>query len=458
MPRRRGESLCSVERSSPSRARVTCSPPSPCAPMRWYSLATLDLQLPPLSPSPPPAAAATAASTSAELATASSSRMDIDGASTTETDADADADADADGEEADADGSTDATPTTGAGTPALQQPIPPVMVVQPPSTAGSVASGTASPKLMAVDAAAGAREAGEAGLTSTPLASTSALPYTPPAALNGVGGTSLSPNPAPPSTISPSLLAGAPPSTGATSPLAAGGSTPYTTLFPIPAILPTYPSTLPLLPPEVHRNRLNGSVRKKGKEKALQAPPPDLYKMQSKAVHMGVKNFLGRGKRVHNVLSTHDWGVSRRFGLAFGRRWRGRGAQGRGLLTRAFRVRQVGLEELRAIRAFDKIEQLKADKAWSFRQPKKQRVGLVPKAHWDHVMDEMVRSRPSFPSLPRALKLTLLLRRAHSGGYKPTFAKNVAGRSPRPITSPVPSWRGIALPPRQRSERRFASR
>lgn len=46
---------------------------------------------------------------------------------------------------------------------------------------------------------------------------------------------------------------------------------------------------------------------------------------------------------------------------------------------------------MRAIRAFEKIEQLKAEKAWSFRQPKKQRVGLVPKAHWDHLMDEMVR-------------------------------------------------------------------
>ena len=44
------------------------------------------------------------------------------------------------------------------------------------------------------------------------------------------------------------------------------------------------------------------------------------------------------------------------------------------------------------MRAFERIEQLKADKAWSFRQPKKQKAGVAPKAHWDHVLDEMVRS------------------------------------------------------------------
>ena len=49
------------------------------------------------------------------------------------------------------------------------------------------------------------------------------------------------------------------------------------------------------------------------------------------------------------------------------------------------------MEELRAIRAFERIEQLKAEKLWSFRQPRKQRAGAVPKSHWDHLLDEMVR-------------------------------------------------------------------
>lgn len=50
----------------------------------------------------------------------------------------------------------------------------------------------------------------------------------------------------------------------------------------------------------------------------------------------------------------------------------------------------MATEELRAIRAFERIEQLKGEKKWSFRQPKKQRPGVVPKAHWDHLLDEMV--------------------------------------------------------------------
>lgn len=59
---------------------------------------------------------------------------------------------------------------------------------------------------------------------------------------------------------------------------------------------------------------------------------------------------------------------------------------------------QVATEEVRANIAFERIEQLKAEKAWTFRQPKKQRIGQVPKAHWDHLLDEMV-SSPDKPFL-----------------------------------------------------------
>lgn len=47
--------------------------------------------------------------------------------------------------------------------------------------------------------------------------------------------------------------------------------------------------------------------------------------------------------------------------------------------------------EIRLIRAFDRIENLKRAGKWSFRQLKKQRVaaGLV-KTHWDYLMDEVV--------------------------------------------------------------------
>ncbi|KAG9074936.1 chromatin modification- protein VID21, partial [Ceratobasidium sp. UAMH 11750] len=45
--------------------------------------------------------------------------------------------------------------------------------------------------------------------------------------------------------------------------------------------------------------------------------------------------------------------------------------------------------ELEYTRAMQRIEQLKLDGAWSFRQPKKQRGPVMPKTHWDYLMDEM---------------------------------------------------------------------
>ena len=51
------------------------------------------------------------------------------------------------------------------------------------------------------------------------------------------------------------------------------------------------------------------------------------------------------------------------------------------------------MSELRLIRVIDRIEGLKREGHWSFRQPKKQRgIGGLTKSHWDHVMDEMVRA------------------------------------------------------------------
>lgn len=83
---------------------------------------------------------------------------------------------------------------------------------------------------------------------------------------------------------------------------------PFYPQFNIPEIGSNYVNTLPELPLEIKRVRVNNNVpiKRKGKEKAS----PDLYKMDIKAQHTGAKNFLGKGKRVHNVLSTHEWSVS----------------------------------------------------------------------------------------------------------------------------------------------------
>ncbi|KAG6891328.1 hypothetical protein C0992_008782 [Termitomyces sp. T32_za158] len=57
----------------------------------------------------------------------------------------------------------------------------------------------------------------------------------------------------------------------------------------------------------------------------------------------------------------------------------------------------IAMTELRLIRAIDRIELLKREGRWSFRQPKKQRaIGGVLKTHWDYLMDEMRWMRVDF--------------------------------------------------------------
>ena len=146
---------------------------------------------------------------------------------------------------------------------------------------------------------------------------------------------------------------------------------PYTSIFGISSISSDYTDSLPPVPNEILRSRLNTSLalrpntKKSSKTASTSSSTslvqPDLYKLHVRAQHMGAQTFLGPGKRIHNALSTHEW--------------------------------DVGMEELKSIRVFERIEQLKAEKKWSFRQPKKQRIGFVPKAHWDHLLDEMVSNR-----------------------------------------------------------------
>jgi chromatin modification-related protein VID21 len=52
---------------------------------------------------------------------------------------------------------------------------------------------------------------------------------------------------------------------------------------------------------------------------------------------------------------------------------------------------QVAISELKLIRTIERIEKLKHEGRWAFRQTKKQRgVGGLMKTHWDYLLDEMV--------------------------------------------------------------------
>jgi chromatin modification-related protein VID21 len=82
--------------------------------------------------------------------------------------------------------------------------------------------------------------------------------------------------------------------------------------------------------------------------------------------------------RANKTLSTHDWSV-RILVLMYPLR-----------MSLKF-ICQVAMTELRLIRTIERIDLLKNDGRWSFRQPKKQRgIGGSVKSHWDYLLDEMV--------------------------------------------------------------------
>ncbi|KAI0957451.1 hypothetical protein AcW1_005838 [Taiwanofungus camphoratus] len=74
----------------------------------------------------------------------------------------------------------------------------------------------------------------------------------------------------------------------------------------------------------------------------------------------------------------------------------------------------VAITEIRLIRTLDRIETLKENGGWSYRQPKKQRgVGGLMKTHWDHLMDEMKWMRIDFRE-ERRWKIALAFNLAHA--------------------------------------------
>ncbi|GAA5831804.1 hypothetical protein JCM11251_003891 [Rhodosporidiobolus azoricus] len=311
------------------------------------ALQEIDLSLPPLSPSPPPTQPPISAAGSATVA-----MVDIVN--------DSDEDADAEGEEED-------------------EEMAVAESLAPPGVSVTTTSGTSTGAALVKDLHLASNA------SASPVASTSRLTAPSPSTADLVKSASPSAQlvATPPSvtpqpsqaTINPSLLA----APGAPSTVQSASSPqspipppppyvppePYHSLFGIHEISTDYPENLPPVPQDILRNRLNtalmlrANTKKSSRSSSAAAPlvQPDLYKLHVKSQHMGARSFLGPGKRVHNALTTHEW--------------------------------EVGVDEMRATRAFERIEQLKGEKKWSFRQPKKQRVGVVPKAHWDHVLDEM---------------------------------------------------------------------
>ncbi|KZV69466.1 hypothetical protein PENSPDRAFT_735350 [Peniophora sp. CONT] len=100
-----------------------------------------------------------------------------------------------------------------------------------------------------------------------------------------------------------------------------------------------------------------------------------------------------RVARAQKTLSTRDWGVA--------------------------------FTELRLVRTFERIDALKLEGKWSFRQPKKQRgIGGLGKTHWDYLLDEMMWMRTDFREERRwkiaiAFDLSTAVLEWHKAGTRP---------------------------------------
>lgn len=136
----------------------------------------------------------------------------------------------------------------------------------------------------------------------------------------------------------------------------------------------TYASSLRPLPPDPFRRFTGvgvggGAIHHRGHRKAPQLPakngvPPaagpagaggvDLYKWAVRARASPGAGLVGKADK---CLLTNDW--------------------------------KVAFTEQRFIRTMNKIEKLKSEGLWSFRQPKKQKGPVVRKAHWDHLLEEL---------------------------------------------------------------------
>ncbi|KAI0082783.1 hypothetical protein K474DRAFT_1654950 [Panus rudis PR-1116 ss-1] len=146
---------------------------------------------------------------------------------------------------------------------------------------------------------------------------------------------------------------------------------------------PQYPlPPLNSLPLEFHRKARSSRRSKKEKQEA---------KGQAEWLPLGINRWGAtlnanpvhkRVARSSKCLSTRDW--------------------------------DVAFMELKIIRTMERVEKLKEEKRWSFRQPKKQRgVGTTMKTHRDYLLDEMKWMRTDFRE-ERKWKLALAYTLAHS--------------------------------------------
>ncbi|KAK6907275.1 hypothetical protein I203_101265 [Kwoniella mangroviensis CBS 8507] len=114
---------------------------------------------------------------------------------------------------------------------------------------------------------------------------------------------------------------------------------------------------LPPLPPQIRQVQGQGPAKKRIKLN----DSVDLYKLQ---VSFTLNPLSGSLSKSSKCVLTNDW--------------------------------KIALNEMRHVRAMERIETKKNENRWSLRQPKKLRTLPVPKSHWDFLLEEMEWMRVDF--------------------------------------------------------------
>ncbi|CBQ70897.1 conserved hypothetical protein [Sporisorium reilianum SRZ2] len=174
---------------------------------------------------------------------------------------------------------------------------------------------------------------------------------------------------------------------------------------PSPMVVPTVPETIP---PPLHPTLqvLAPNPLSVTYAASLRPLPPDPTRRITGAGVSGGAIHHRSGRKIsslsnHSNVNSYSSIAAAKIGPAGSGqadlyRWyvRARASPGAGMVGKADKCLmtsdwKVAFNEQRFVRAMARIEKLKAQGEWSFRQPKKQKGPVVRKAHWDHLLEEM---------------------------------------------------------------------
>jgi chromatin modification-related protein VID21 len=135
------------------------------------------------------------------------------------------------------------------------------------------------------------------------------------------------------------------------------------------------------LPPEFNRKGKPQKSKRRDKERSESGKRDDWVPlgMVRWAAMLNANPVHPKMIRASKCLNTKDWNVSNIPPLAQ-----------KSTFSYSKVISQTAAKELQLVKSFERIESMKKEGKWSFRQIKKSRVSPGQKTHWDYLMEEMV--------------------------------------------------------------------